>query len=104
MIGVHWRRVPNLLSTQPMWTSTHPPFRLPSNTKPFRRELIERHGLRYPEDLPIGSDQPFTLEACLRARRVSVLADYDYYFAVRREDAGNITYRRRPEILIQCTA
>ncbi|HEY7173443.1 MAG TPA: glycosyltransferase [Micromonosporaceae bacterium] len=66
-----------------------------ANTKLFRRELIERYGIRYLEDLPLGSDQPFTLEACYRARRISVLADYDFYYAVRRFSAGNITYVTR---------
>jgi len=74
-----------------------------SNTKLFRRELIERHGLRFPEDMPMLSDQPFTIEACLRAERISVLADYDYYFAVRRLDASNITFRPRHEELLRCT-
>ncbi|MER5949151.1 glycosyltransferase [Streptomyces sp. NPDC001904] len=62
-----------------------------SNTKLFRRELIEEHGLRFAEDLPVLSDQPFTLEACFRAGRITVLADYDYYFAVRRDDETNAT-------------
>ncbi|GAA3732592.1 hypothetical protein GCM10022225_13400 [Plantactinospora mayteni] len=66
-----------------------------ANTKLFRRELVERHHLRYPEDMPVGSDQPFTLEACFRAKRISVLADYDFYHAVRRLNAHNITYRSR---------
>ncbi|WP_051966012.1 glycosyltransferase family 2 protein [Kitasatospora mediocidica] len=68
-----------------------------SDTKLFRRELIERHGLRKREDLPAYSDQPFTLEACLRSRRISVLADYDCYYAVLREDHGNVTVRARHE-------
>jgi glycosyltransferase involved in cell wall biosynthesis len=67
------------------------PFAL-ANTKLFRRELITRHGLAFPEDMPMASDQPFTLAACVHARRISVLADYDYYFVVRRRDGGNITY------------
>ncbi|MER7459760.1 glycosyltransferase family 2 protein [Micromonospora sp. NPDC126480] len=73
-----------------------------SNTKLFRRELIERYGLRYPEDMPVGSDQPFTIEACVRARRVSVLADYDYYYAVRRLNARNITYKSRHLERLRC--
>lgn len=73
-----------------------------SNTKLFRRELIERHGLRYPEDMPVGSDQPFTLEACYRAKRISVLADYEYYHAVRRLNAHNITYRSRHVERLRC--
>ncbi|MEE6259012.1 glycosyltransferase family 2 protein [Plantactinospora sonchi] len=64
-----------------------------SNTKLFRRTLVERYHLRFPEDLPVASDQPFTLEACLRAGRISVLADYEFYYAVRRVGAGNLTYR-----------
>ncbi|GAA3334775.1 hypothetical protein GCM10020358_00500 [Amorphoplanes nipponensis] len=68
-----------------------------ANTKLFRRELLERHAIRYREDMRIGSDLPFTLEACYRARRISVLADYDYYHAVRRFGATNITYLSRPE-------
>ncbi len=59
-----------------------------SNTKLFRRRLIEEHGLRYSEELNVGSDQPFTLAALQHAERVSVLADYDYYFAVARRGMG----------------
>lgn len=66
-----------------------------ANTKLFRRSLLEDHGIRYREDMRIGSDLPFTLEACYRARRISVLADYDYYYAVRRFSATNITYLSR---------
>ncbi|MFJ8828644.1 glycosyltransferase [Micromonospora aurantiaca] len=68
-----------------------------ANTKLFRRDLVDRLGLRFPEDMPVLSDQPFTLAACYHARRISVLADYDYYHAVRRLDARNITYHSRIE-------
>jgi glycosyltransferase involved in cell wall biosynthesis len=63
-----------------------------SNTKLFRRSLLADHGIRFARDLKVGSDQPFTIEAMLHARRISVLGDYDYYHAVKREDASNITY------------
>ncbi|MEU8074848.1 glycosyltransferase family 2 protein [Catellatospora citrea] len=63
-----------------------------ANIKLFSRDLIERHGIRYPEDMPIGSDFPFTLEACFRAARISVVADYDCYYAVRRLNAQNVTH------------
>jgi len=66
-----------------------------ANIKLFRRELIERHGLRFPQDMPVTSDQPFTIEALYRARRISVLADYDYYYAVRRLNSRNVTYSSR---------
>ncbi|MFI1467508.1 glycosyltransferase family 2 protein [Streptomyces wuyuanensis] len=79
------------------------PFTL-ANTKLFRRDLVERHKLRFPEDLPVGSDQPFTIEACVRARKISVLADYTYYYAVKRGDASNITYRADHVARLRCTA
>ncbi|MFB7663763.1 glycosyltransferase family 2 protein [Kitasatospora sp. NPDC056138] len=67
-----------------------------ADTKLFRRDLLQRHGLRRLEDLPVHSDQPFTLEALLRAERVSVLADYDYYHLVLRRDRSNVTHRAGP--------
>ena len=62
-----------------------------SNCKLFSRDLVERHGLRFAEDMRIFSDQPFTLEALVRANRISVLADYTCYYAMLRDDDGNIT-------------
>ncbi|WP_406419377.1 glycosyltransferase [Streptomyces sp. NBC_00873] len=79
------------------------PFAL-ANTKLFRRELVEKHKLRFPEDLPVGSDQPFTIEACYRARKISVVADYTCYYAVKRGDASNITYRADHLARLRCTA
>jgi glycosyltransferase involved in cell wall biosynthesis len=73
-----------------------------NNCKLFRRELIERHDIRYPEDMPVGSDQPFTFAACLHARRISVIAGYTCYYAVRRENAGNITYRTTYAARLDC--
>jgi hypothetical protein len=73
-----------------------------SNTKLFRRSLIEQHGIRYDETMPAFSDQPFTLEACVHASRISVLADQPHYFAVRRTDSSNITYRSPAEIRLRC--
>ncbi len=66
-----------------------------ANTKLFRRSLLASFRIRYREDMKIGSDLPFTLEACYRARRISVLSDYDFYYAVRRFSATNITYLSR---------
>ncbi|MGV9649219.1 glycosyltransferase family 2 protein [Streptomyces sp. NPDC003554] len=75
-----------------------------ANTKLFRRELVEAHKLRFPENLPVGSDQPFTIEACVRARKISVVADYTCYYAVKRGDASNITYRADHMARQRCTA
>ncbi|MGH3445697.1 MAG: glycosyltransferase family 2 protein [Nocardioidaceae bacterium] len=63
-----------------------------SNSKMFRRSMLEEHHTRYPLDLRVGSDQPFTVEAMLHARRISVLADETYYYGVRRENSANISF------------
>ena len=49
--------------------------------KLFRRSLIERLGLRFPEGLQGGEDAPFTIRAYLAADGISVVADYDCYYA-----------------------
>lgn len=63
-----------------------------ANSKLFRRAHVEDLGLRYREDMRVGTDQPFTIRACLAARRISVVGTYPCYYAVRREDRSNVTY------------
>lgn len=63
-----------------------------ANSKLFRRAHVEDLGLRYREDMRVGTDQPFTIRACLAARRIAVVGTYPCYYAVRREDRSNVTY------------
>jgi poly(ribitol-phosphate) beta-N-acetylglucosaminyltransferase len=65
-----------------------------SAQKLFRKELIDRLDLRFP-DLRVGQDQPFTAMAYLHAGVISILADYDCYHLVRRDDGGNNTTRQK---------
>ena len=107
MVGCNGRFVPQAIfaRTDPdvdLYTSALP-FAM-SNTKLFRRSLLLEHGIAFPESLPFGSDQPFTVAACVHAAKISVLADYDYYYAVRRHDAANITYRASHRQRLACTA
>ncbi|MBU2695109.1 glycosyltransferase family 2 protein [Pimelobacter sp. 30-1] len=67
------------------------PFSL-SNTKLFRRSLLVDNDIRYALDMRVGSDQPFAISAMLAAGKVSVLGRPPIYFAVRRDDADNISY------------
>ncbi|MFC6578359.1 glycosyltransferase family 2 protein [Planomonospora parontospora] len=60
-----------------------------SAQKLFRRDLVERLGLRFPEHLRTGEDQPFTALAYLGARVISVVADYDCYYLTYREGVRN---------------
>ncbi|GGU75460.1 hypothetical protein GCM10010260_04470 [Streptomyces filipinensis] len=62
-----------------------------SAQKLFRRELLEKHGMRFDESLFTGEDALFTLEAYLRADGVSVLADYPCYYLVGRDDGKHVT-------------
>ena len=95
IVGVGGRWVNQVLYTQDRRDVPFPSAELASalsNTKLFRRSLLTEHGITYAQDLKVGSDQPFTIEAMLHAQRVSVLGDYDYYYAVKRDDGSNITY------------
>ncbi|GGJ97590.1 hypothetical protein GCM10010123_29480 [Pilimelia anulata] len=74
-----------------------------ANTKLFRRALLDKYELRFPTDMPMLSDQPFTLEAMVRAERIAVVADYACYYAVRRLDFSNITFKpRRSDVKLDC--
>ncbi|MFE1308084.1 glycosyltransferase family 2 protein [Streptomyces sp. NPDC058755] len=96
MVGVGGRGAPasmfkhnqprtDVFSSRVYWTLN--PMKL------FRRELLERHQLRFPTDLAIGEDQLFVGAAYLHAAGISVVADYDCLYWVLREDEGNITRR-----------
>jgi hypothetical protein len=60
-----------------------------SACKLFRRSHVK--DLRFPTEFRVGEDQMFTGRAFLTARVVSVVADYDCYHAVGRDDGGNLT-------------
>lgn len=64
-----------------------------SAQKLFRRELLTRLGLEFDESLPTGEDALFTMEAYLRGKGVSVVADYDCYHLVARDDGNHATRR-----------
>ncbi|MER6628167.1 glycosyltransferase family A protein [Streptomyces sp. NPDC000987] len=96
MVGVGGRGAPtsmfrrsqprtDVFSSRVYWTLN--PMKL------FRRDLLERHGLRFPTDLTIGEDQLFVGAAYLKASGISVVADYDCLFWVLRDDGANITRR-----------
>ncbi|WP_402466780.1 glycosyltransferase family 2 protein [Isoptericola aurantiacus] len=56
--------------------------------KLFRRSHIEDNGLRFPEDISVGEDVLFVAAAELKARRIAILADDDYYLWRLRDDSG----------------
>ncbi|CAM5705944.1 Glycosyl transferase OS=Streptomyces canus OX=58343 GN=AQI96_36130 PE=4 SV=1 [Streptomyces canus] len=62
-----------------------------SAQKLFRRDLIQRLGLRFDEGLATGEDALFTMEAYLSGNGVSVVADYVCYYLVGRDDGKHVT-------------
>ncbi len=58
--------------------------------KLFRRELLERHRIRFGEGMLVGEDLIFTVHAYCHARVISVVADYDCYHLVSRPDGSSV--------------
>ncbi|MFF5211595.1 glycosyltransferase family 2 protein [Streptosporangium sp. NPDC000396] len=58
--------------------------------KLFRREMLERHTIRFDETLLVGEDVIFTTHAYCHADVISVVADYDCYHLVARSDGTSI--------------
>ncbi|MFI6602739.1 glycosyltransferase family 2 protein [Nonomuraea sp. NPDC050536] len=61
--------------------------------KLFRRELLERHGIRFGEEQLVGEDILFTVHAYCHADVISVVADYECYHLVSRPDGTSIMQR-----------
>ncbi|MFI6293465.1 glycosyltransferase family 2 protein [Nonomuraea sp. NPDC050790] len=58
--------------------------------KLFRREMLERHAIRFAEDQLIGEDIQFSVHAYCHAGTISVVADYDCYHLTARPDGSSI--------------
>lgn len=93
MVGVGGRQI-----VEEVYASTQPDadrtlvFGTLTPGKLFRRSFMAEHGLRFPEGRIRLEDGQLVAKAYLKARRVSVYADYDCYFLRRRDDGGNISY------------
>ena len=61
--------------------------------KLFRRDLIDRYRLRFPEGVQVSNDLAFTAHAFFHAETITVLTDYAYYYWRGRIDGGNVTER-----------
>ncbi|XVQ12240.1 glycosyltransferase family 2 protein [Spirillospora sp. CA-255316] len=61
--------------------------------KLYRRSLLERHRIRFPENVLSGEDQFFAVRAYFEAKGVSVLSDYDCYYWVDRDDGSSALQR-----------
>ncbi|AEP88485.1 glycosyltransferase family 2 protein [Bacillus spizizenii] len=54
-------------------------------TKLYKTSLLKENQITFPTHIKAAEDQVFTMKAYLKAKKISVLADYDYYYAVKRD-------------------
>ncbi len=60
--------------------------------KLFRRSMLERAGIRFPEGKRRLEDHLFVVPAYFAARRIAVMADYPAYHWTRRSNDANASY------------
>jgi len=60
--------------------------------KMYRRAMLNTYDVRFYDSdyIPVEEDQVFNIKAYSVARKISVLADQDYYFWNQRDDFGNL--------------
>lgn len=59
--------------------------------KLFKKELLDRLGMRFPTTYHFGEDQPLVVSAYFAAKKISVVADYSCFYIRRRTDGQNLT-------------
>ncbi|MFL4472381.1 glycosyltransferase family 2 protein [Paeniglutamicibacter sp. MACA_103] len=99
LVGIGGRRVAATLFAS---TLVDAPLRTILGTlspqKMIRRELLEEHGIRFPEGKVRLEDGMMLTRCYLASRRNAILADYDYYFIRTRQVGANISSgRAEPE-------
>jgi glycosyltransferase involved in cell wall biosynthesis len=62
--------------------------------KLFRRSVVEAHALRFPDEPVPAEDTIFLFKMLTVSKRISILADYDYYFVRLREHQVNLSFQR----------
>lgn len=60
--------------------------------KMYRRAMLNQYDVRFPDStyIPVEKDQVFNMKAYSVSRKISILADKDYYYWNQREDFGNL--------------
>lgn len=60
--------------------------------KMYRRVMLNQYDVIFPDStyIPVEEDQVFNMKAYSVSRKISILADKDYYYWNQREDFGNL--------------
>jgi hypothetical protein len=58
----------------------------------YRLAMLNQYDVRFPDSsyIPVEEDQVFNMKAYSVSRKISILADKDYYYWNQREDFGNL--------------
>ncbi len=94
MVGVNGRAVPQAIfkETKPEADLVKSPLVYSIGpTKLFKVSLLRKHDIYFPSNIQATEDQVFVMKAYLEADKISVLADYDYYYAVQH-DGEHMTF------------
>jgi glycosyltransferase involved in cell wall biosynthesis len=95
LVGHGGRRTPHLSRIDRHGLdASDAPLGLLTPHKLFRRALLERHGIRFPEGEQRLEDHLFTVRAYFAAERISVLVSHPVYHWMRRADGDNASHRR----------
>src|SRR3954447_4900523 len=95
VVGHGGRRTPQLSATDRHGLdAANVPLGLLTPHKLFRRELLERHGIRFPEGEQRLEDHLFVVPAFFAAERISVLVSRPVYHWVLRGDRENASHRQ----------
>ncbi|MFD1848656.1 glycosyltransferase [Oceanobacillus bengalensis] len=54
--------------------------------KMFKVDLIREHNIRFHKEAVVGEDQLFVMQCFVKAKVITVLSDYEYYYVVKRGD------------------
>ena len=65
--------------------------------KLYRRSLLKAHDIWFPEGIRLD-DGNFNAQVYVRAKRISILADHDYYFLRARKDGKHLSRTERDPV------
>ncbi|WP_180921967.1 glycosyltransferase [Leuconostoc pseudomesenteroides] len=63
--------------------------------KMYRRQMLDTNHIRFNTQFKHGEDHYFVMTSFANARKISILADYDYYYMRKREDGQHLGHSEK---------
>ncbi|AMQ71555.1 MULTISPECIES: glycosyltransferase family 2 protein [Bacillus] len=67
-----------------------------SAQKLFKRELLIKHNIRFPEHFSLGEDQPFMIQAYAYSNSIALVKDYPCYYLTNHQTIGRVQLTKKP--------